>query len=230
MDIDKIIVLIPQLLLLFIPGFVALIIKTRYLPQKKPDTFETSMYSILYSFIVRILFELLRWIKNRFLSGVILLGNEYCKQFVFLFLGAVLGYALVKAHTSSFGIAVSRFFNKYLDPDAGVWEKAMRNRKGAWATVYLRNGMIYVGALTDFTDDPNEDKKDLILQNYSLYVRKEGKISQPEQFSIFVEDGKPGDKVYLQREDIVAVQIRESASQPQEDQSGETQNDTEKHQ
>ena len=214
MDIDKIITFIPQLLLLFVPGYIALIIKTKYLPQKKPDSFDATLYSILYSFIVGIAFQLLRQIKNYMLPNIVLLGNDYWKQLVYLMLGIALGYCLVKIPRTQMGKTVSRWFNNHLDVNSGVWEKAMRNEKGAWATVYLKNGMIYVGELIFFTDDPNDEKKELILQNYDMYQKNEGPISQASGFSVIIESGRENDRVYLQREDIIAIQIQPASVQP----------------
>lgn len=226
MDVDKIILLIPQLLLLFIPGYIALIIKTKYLPQKKLDNFDAILYSILYSFIVGIVFELLRYIKNLAIPGTVLLGEGYKKQLVFLLLGLALGCFLTKAPKWKIGASFSNLLNKHLDVNTDVWEKAMRHPDdGAWATVYLKNGMIYEGVLKHFTDDPNNERKELILYDYKLGVRKEGKITNSDQFCIPIEVGQKKDLVYIQREDIIAIQVRPGNGQSnlEQSQSGQPQ-------
>lgn len=213
MDVAKVIVLIPQLLLLFVPGYIALSIQTKYLPKKRPDNFDATWLSILYSFIVGIAFELLRMIKNVVLPNKVIVGDGSLKHLVFLLLGVVLGFILTKVPNNILGKKISSVFNKNLDANIGVWETAMRQKEGAWVIVYLKNGMIYRGELRDFTDDPNTERKELQLYDYTLFVKNENKTSLEDEFSFLVEEGQANDRVYLQREDIIAIQIRPSNSE-----------------
>lgn len=80
---------------------------------------------------------------------------------------------------------------------------------GAWATVYLQNGLIYTGKLINYTSDPNEHERELLLTNYRLALRVEGTIDSSSDFCILISDHtrEPLSRVLLSYNNIAAIEI-----------------------
>lgn len=57
MNIASIISIVPQILLLIIPGFLALRIEEHFYPKKKHNDFDTTLYSVFYSTIISVIFS-----------------------------------------------------------------------------------------------------------------------------------------------------------------------------
>ena len=57
MNLNDLIVIIPELLLLFIPGYISIRIKEKYSIEKRSDNFDITLYSILCSFIIGIVYS-----------------------------------------------------------------------------------------------------------------------------------------------------------------------------
>lgn len=62
MNIASIISIVPQILLLIIPGFLALRIEEHFYPKKKHNDFDTTLYSVFYSTIISVIFQLTKFI------------------------------------------------------------------------------------------------------------------------------------------------------------------------
>ena len=212
MDIDKIIALIPELLLNFIPGFISIRIKEIYGCQNKHDEFGYTIYSILYSFVILLVYR----IFTAFVGVVKLpltafLAKETVKCCACLLLAVVLGILLAKLPQSKPGSWFGRKINELTSPEGTVWEKAMKNPNGAWARVYLNNGMVYYGELIDYTINPDDPVKVVMLYNYELKVRIEEKDSNKSGHRLLYvglpKTSKETDKVLIKRDDIVSIEI-----------------------
>ena len=85
----------------------------------------------------------------------------------------------------------------------------MKNKNGAWVTVYLENGLIYTGMLINYTADPSDADKEILLSNYRLAVRNEKAPNTPADFCTVIEThtDDPNAKVYLNHKVITAIQI-----------------------
>ena len=62
MNIASIINIVPQILLLIIPGFLALRIEEHFYPKKKHNDFDTTLYSVFYSTIISVVFQFAKFI------------------------------------------------------------------------------------------------------------------------------------------------------------------------
>ena len=73
------------------------------------------------------------------------------------------------------------------------------------------NGLIYTGKLINYTVDPADELKEVLLSNYRLAVRREGIIRKPEEFCTIIEDhtNDPDTRIYLNQNSIIAIQIQE---------------------
>lgn len=211
MDLDKMVEIIPKLLLLIVPGFVSLRIKEKYSLEKKLDRFDSTLYSILYSFIIGILYSVLKSILSSIFKVNFLFYHDVVKQASYLILSVGFGYYLVKRSNSTLWYKITKCFNKNLSSEPSVWVKAMQNTNGTWATVYLKNGMIYTGKLFYYSTDPDDEEKAVLLHNYRLEVRKNQPVHNKEDFSCIIKDytyGETNTKVYLDKDDIIAVEIQ----------------------
>lgn len=210
MDIKDLLEIIPELLLLFIPGYISIKISEKYALEKKKEHFDVIVYSILYSFIIGIIYSVILFPVEHFCATIgAFLKNTTVKQTVYLILAVVLGYGLVKVTPTPLGDFIRGCFNKNVSPEPSVWIKAMKNTNGAWVTVYLENGIIYTGKLIYYTVDPNDEGKELLLSNYRLSIQNNAEVRKADDFCIDIDD-KTGDdnaKVFLSRDVIVSIEI-----------------------
>ena len=211
MSLNEIIKIVPDLLLLIIPGYVTLKIKEKYKLEKKIDNFDAVLHSILYSFIIGIVFSIIIWLCHD-IFGILNTTSisDTIKQVSYLLLSVVFGFILVKLPKSKVGICIEKCFNKSLVPGANVWSKALDNPNGAWATVYLKNGLIYIGMLINYTSDPNDGVKEILLSNYRLSVRNESFSGNPNDFCCLITDNSSNNdaKVLLNSGDILSIEIQ----------------------
>lgn len=208
MDLKDLITIIPELLLYYIPGYISLRIKEKYCPEKRRDEYNSTAQSIIYSFIIGIVFYFIELITTEvFKSSFFILLDQRFHQLIHLLLAVLLGFFLVRFSSSRIGTFVLKRFNKTLDPSPSVWIKALKNEEGAWATVYLRNGLIYIGKMKYYTTDP-DDQKLILLYSYRLCVRDKEE-STPERFCQEIKDTTTdsNSKVLLNYEDIISIEI-----------------------
>ena len=188
MNLNEIIKSIPDLLLLIVPGYVTLQIREKYRLERKVDNFDAVLYSVLYSFIIGIAFSVIMCLLSIFGLSNSTPTPDTIKQISYLLLAVCFGFILVKLPKSAVGVKIEKCFNKSLTPGANVWSKALDNPDGAWATVYLKNGLIYVGMLINYTSDPNDGNKEILLSNYQLSVRNEAFTGKPDDFCCLITD------------------------------------------
>ncbi len=210
MDIKDLLEVVPELLLMFIPGYISIKISDKYGLKRKKEHFDIIVYSILYSFIIGIIYSIIIFPLEHFCVLIsTFLEETTVKQTVYLILAVVLGFILVKVPPTRLGGFIRGCFNKNVSPEANVWTKAMKNTKGAWATVYLENGLIYTGKLIYYTVDPEDEEKELLLSNYRLSVRNSAEVRKNDDFCLDIDD-KTGDdnaKVFLSQDVITAIEI-----------------------
>ena len=200
---------IPDVLLLVIPGYVSLKIKEKFGIEKKKDNLETALYSVLYSFIIGIAYSIINTIfAHKCPQALTFFENESVRQIVCLMMACILGWILVKFPKSAIGSGIEKLYDKSISPDS-VWIEAMENKEGTWVNVYLNNGVIYTGALINYTADANSDEKEILLSNYRLAVRNTGKLKDRGEFCTVIDDytDKPDARVYLSQKVIVCIEL-----------------------
>lgn len=188
MDIKDLLEIVPELLLMFIPGYISIKISEKYGLKRKEEHFDIIIYSILCSFIIGIIYSIIIFSLEHFCVVIsTFLEGTTVKQAVYLILAVVLGFILVKVPPTRLGGFIRRCFNKNVSPEANVWIKAMKNTKGAWVTVYLQNGLIYTGKLIYYTVDPDDEEKELLLSNYRLSVRNSTEVKKAMIFALILK-------------------------------------------
>ena len=216
MALEELLKLIPEVLLYIIPGFLILKIIEVYTPTKKHEQYETILWSIVYSFIVGIEYSFLGGIiKSAFASATWSISiSESKKLFLYFALAVLTGYLLVKLPKSCVGSWITKAFNANLNSAEDVWFDALHTKKGVWATVYLKNGLVYTGILSKFTADADEKDKLVLLKSYRLTKRNESADNVNNaivNYFLVVSDYSTDSsaRVLLRYEDIIAIEMHD---------------------
>lgn len=213
--------LISELLLYVVPGFVVLKLIEAFTPRKKVGQMETVLWSVFYSFIITIVYQFSGWVINWIIGHCFLcsdgssikinIGNNL-KVAIYLFLSGIVSYLIVKFSRSAIGDKIAKKYNPNMALGEDVWFKSLKTEQGAWATVYLKNGMIYTGTLSKFTADADNDAKLILLERFRLMARvQDAPQSQMKdnQFCFVVDDKTDNttSRVLLKYEDIIAIEL-----------------------
>ena len=210
MNLPEIVGAIPELFLFIVPGYIAIKIREKYNLEKQTNSLDTVLHCVVYSFVVQIVYSIILFFFSRVnKSSYMWFGGEVPRQIAHLVLAVILGYILIKIPETSPGRFIAKLFNKNLAPYSSVWIKAMKNDAGAWATVYLKNGLIYTGMLINYTSDPNEGVKEILLTNYRLCVQNTKPDITPENFYTVIIDHTDNQvsRVLLERGNILSIEI-----------------------
>lgn len=211
MALEELMKLIPEILLYIIPGFLVLKIIEVYTPTKKHEQYETTLWSVLYSFVVGIEYSFL----GNIFKSVPACANwsismsEEGKLFIYFALAVVTGYLLVKFPKSRLGDKITKFFNANLGSADDLWFDTLHTESGMWATVYLKDGLVYTGILSKFTADSDEKDKLVLLKNYRLMKRNETADSAIGNYFLVISDrtSDGSARVLLRYEDITAIEM-----------------------
>ncbi len=173
--IDHIVGELPSILLMIVPGFITLQLVDQYNANKKREALFSVLYSILYSFIAKILYQgallVYRWLG---FSWALDADLKFTLQVVAMFLIAlILAWVIIKMKQTKGGAALNRLFDKNTSPHSSVWERALRKRNGAFAIVRTKDGMVYDGVLKSFTLDPDDSNKEVLLTNFTVWHKEQ---------------------------------------------------------
>lgn len=214
-DLNDLITIIPQIMLMFIPGYIALRIEELYRSKKRHDHYDTTAYALLYSALVKMMYSVAKFAIGKAPHiWKIVQENELIKEElklgVYFMLAAFLGYLLVKLPSSSVGKRISKCYNKKLVSYETVWEKALENyQNGAWAQVYLKNGMMYTGKLVNYSANPNDSLREIMLTDCTMSIVKDMKnVNTSSDFQIAIKgEDQVIDRVLLNANDIISIEI-----------------------
>lgn len=205
---NEIIANISQVLMYIIPGYVTLRIREEYGLKRQHKEYGRVLSCVLYSFLIQLIYEFITQIcrKAVLLEQLIVTinTNETFRVFIYIVISIILGIFLIHFPNTCFcKWIVKKFLNKNVTPTPSVWIDAMVAPNGAWAIVYLSNGLIYRGQLLKYSSDLDIDK-DILLYNYSLLKAKHGEFQVVYDFST-----QNKYRVYLSYRDIVSIEIQE---------------------
>ncbi|QTE74033.1 hypothetical protein JS518_14240 [Clostridiales bacterium FE2010] len=223
--LKDLLLIIPQLLLYFVPGFICLWFLRMYWNGKKVGDIGCVVSSIALSYVVYIVFEFLKHILPCVVDIFPQQSKQMWKIIIHILMGASLGLIIRWLSGTPFGEKVWDFFNPNSCHNSTVWEKAMCNEEGAVARIYLKNGMFYDGELVYYTKDPDDEKKEILLFNYKAYVKNTNYSKAEDAYGIELKTAevrateKEMEKVYISQDEIVSVEIN---PRPSETGSGET--------
>ena len=215
--IEKLINHIPEILLYIIPGFISVRMKEIYGLQKRHNELGYALYSILYSFIILLIYRIITVTAGAVWPSLdAFLEKETVKSCGCLALAVALGILLAKIPQLKPGRWFSKLVNKLSSPEETVWEKAMKNPNGAYARVYLNNGMVYYGILKNYTTDPDDPCKEILLHDYSVKILRDTKEASAESdlFIPFDKQTAKKDKVLIKRDEIISIEIIPASDKP----------------
>lgn len=169
MKINDIIEIIPKLFLYFIPGYIAISIKKNFKSEK--DSKETHMIilSIVVSFIITSIVDITLFWINKLLNKELVI-SEMNKNLILIFMSILIGCLWVLYYESFLEKFINKLLNCSINSQSNVWNKAMKAPKGAWARVYLYDqNLLYEGKLENYTIDPEECNREILLTSYTSY-------------------------------------------------------------
>lgn len=210
-NLYNLITIIPEIMLLFVPGYVVLRIEELYRNKKRHDNYDTTVYSLLYSAIIGVIYAFIKWIVSKFpIVWNTIPKNDALKTIIYLALAVLLANFLVRFPNWKLGKWIGKQYNENLVPYETVWIKALDNHKtGAWACVYLKNGMMYLGELANYSTNPNLDTREIMLTNCTMGIVKDIKdVECAEDFLLPIRgENEKVNRVLLNAENIIAIEI-----------------------
>lgn len=169
MNIKDIINIIPSLFLYFIPGYIAIYIKQAYKHYKEQKESHLVIMSVVISFIIKTILNTFIYLINQIFK-INFVVNQDLETFILLILSILVGYIWIRYKGSKLETKLNKFLNSNTNSEANVWNYGMKAEKGAWARVYLHNeNRIYIGKLINYTIDPDEKDKEILLSSYTSY-------------------------------------------------------------
>ncbi len=153
-QIQKLIELLPTLIMYFVPGYLILWINSFMLSQKLEKDKHLLLKSIVVSYIILT-------IENYFFGRVITIPTIIFALIFGLLLSRVILSKCFSKVLSWMGINKSFYSN--------FWNDVIDMENGLWVIVYLPNEqLIYKGQLRRFEEKDNTEHTFLILSNYTL--------------------------------------------------------------
>lgn len=117
-----------------------------------------------------------------------------------LLLSVVVAYFLVIYKDSKAEKYVNKIFHSNTKSEPSVWNHAMKAEYGAWAKVYLFNeNRVYVGKLINYTIDPEDNNKEILLSSFSSYL-----LDSEEEVDNYDDDNK---LVLIKCSDIKCIEV-----------------------
>lgn len=185
MSLDKVINIIPQILTYIMPGYISIYIYKKEKHEKEQQNNHIILMSMVISFILITVLDSLIVLINLF-SNVSIQLNPTIRILLLLVLSLIYTWLWFK-YTGS---TIENYIKKIADNNSinrpTVWNYAMECSTGAWARVYLREDNIaYVGKLINYTNDPNDKCKEILLQSFSSI-----QLDNKQELSNYDDDNK----------------------------------------
>lgn len=199
MKINDIIDIIPKLFLYFIPGYIALSIKKHFKSEKDCKDTHMIILSIVVSFIITSVTDIALFWISKFMNKQFII-SEMNKNLILIFISILIGCLWVIYYDSSIEKYINKLLNCNMNSQSNVWNKAMRAPNGAWVRVYLyEQDLLYEGKLENYTIDPEESNREILLTSYTSYsIKTKDKIEE------YDDDRKT---VLINCKDLVNIEI-----------------------
>jgi len=213
---EEFVAIIPNVLIYIVPGFIVLKIIEVFTPKKKLSQMETILWSLFYSFIILLASAAVIWIYNKIclfakMKSIEIKQGDNVYLAISLGLSLIIGFIITKVSNSRIGEIITKAFNRNMSTGEDVWFKSLQTKKGAWATVYLKDGLIYTGIVSEYTANPDDETKLLLLRQFRLMVRNEAKRTpwKNTKFCTVIDDKTKDEsaRVLLRYDDIIAIEL-----------------------
>lgn len=200
MKIGDILNSIPTLFTYFIPGYIVLYMKSTYLHEKSWKETHLFLISIIISFIIRAIIDFLIFLINIVFHENIVL-EENIQAFVYIIAAIIISVIFIVYRASKVQEKINELLNNNVVVEPTVWCHAMKCKNGGVARVYqYDNDVLYVGNLINYTLDPDDEKREILLSAFEIY-----KISD----NSLIEDNtsNPNAVVLLQCNNLSNIEI-----------------------
>jgi hypothetical protein len=174
-----------------------------YNSEKELNSLDTILFSIVHSFVIVLIYQVVELVFAAPQEDND--ASEILRNVILIILSIVYSYIIIKLPKSEFGKCIGKLFNKNLTSENSVWSKAMENENGAWATVYLKNGLVYIGMLRYYTSNPNESIKEIYLSNFKSAIQTGSPDKSVEDISN--NENNPKAVVLLDKSEIISIEI-----------------------
>ncbi len=200
MKISEIINSIPILFTYFVPGYISLYIKENYLHEKGRKETHLLLLSLILSFVIRSSVESILYIFNLLFKCNILIDDNI-KSCIYILVAVLIGIGMILYKDSKIESTINKIFKNNVISEPIVWNHAMKCINGGCARVYLHDqDLMYIGNLSDYTIDPEDDRREVLLTAFCSY-----KLSNKKQ----IEDNSQNDNamVLIECKDIKSIEI-----------------------
>jgi len=156
-----------EFILYVLPGFLAIEIFRSAYPGKSKDNFSLIAWSIIFGVII---VSFTKWIDANYLNNYLKSNGTGFPSFKYvialLFGGLLTGFLRIIIHFLRFKISLKYdHFKKIAPSQLSIWAKINQPDNNDWAVVYLDDGSIYLGYISDYKFDPDSDDQDFLLKD-----------------------------------------------------------------
>lgn len=184
------------------PGFLAQQLYRAKYPAKPMGTFSHVIWSLIYGIIILIgIGSADKYIFCDFLNATNTAITNHRFIGALLIGGVILGSIVIFLHWLRFKLSVKYKMFNWIAPDPqSIWVKINQPYDTEqWAIVYLKDGSIYYGWISEYRFDPAEQNQDFLLT----------KAARLDDF-LNIDYEVKGMGVYLNTRDVVRIEFVES--------------------
>lgn len=154
-----------QFIVYLIPGFIAIELYRSIYPAKEKKQFDQIVWSVIYGFII---YGIVTAIDSMLLKDLLKDHTTEFPNLYFIFslfiCGIIIGLFRSFLHYCCFNLSQKFICFKFLKPDPfTIWAKINQENNNEWAVVYLKDGSIYIGYISEYTFNPNLVDNDFLL-------------------------------------------------------------------
>lgn len=158
---------IVEFVLYVIPGFLVVEIYRAAYPAKEKSEFQQIGWSILYGLLI---VAIVKWLDKNVLANSLFSQTNGIPGLRFtialLIAGVIFGLLLILFYKSRFYLSNKTKYLKRIAPDPqSIWAKVNQTINKDWCIIYLDDGAIYLGYISQFTFDPDKESQDFLLSD-----------------------------------------------------------------
>ena len=156
-----------EILIILLPGFIAVEIHRKFFPAIKFRWLVYTGWVVINGVLV---WSVLVWIDDRIYNtswGLLDGTGSVVGILLLVILGVVAGFIRIILRITGFRLAKNLNVLRWLKPEKGsVWMNVNEKNGGnEWVIVYLNDGSIYLGWVSQFANHPEQVNQEFVLQN-----------------------------------------------------------------
>ncbi|MBW1615483.1 MAG: hypothetical protein JRJ49_02910 [Deltaproteobacteria bacterium] len=192
-----------EFILYLAPGFIASELYNAKYPVKERGQFVQITWSIIWGIII---LSVIRWVDEKFFSFALNSNSESFPSFRFIIAlfgsGLLLGIIRIYLYMIRFKLSLKYNSFRSMAPDPqSIWVKINQKENTDWAVVFLNDNCIYLGWISNYTYNPNNENQDFLLSS----ARRVDENLE----ALYTIDGKG---VYLNTRDVKRIEFIQGQS------------------